>query len=138
MSQSQEPTPPTGPGNAFDYSPVTSVAGYDGPPPTKDECNMAVLIYVLSIFTGFIGPLIIWLLKKDSSKFIDHQGKEVLNWCITFVLGYIVSFILMFVLIGFLMMIALLVAAIVFAILGAMKVSKGIPYRYPFAIRLLK
>ena len=109
-----------------------------GAAPSKDDTNLATLMYVLCIFTGFIGPLIIWLMKKDQSKFVDDQGKEVLNWCITLVLGFIGCFILMFVLIGIFLMPILAILNLVFTIMGAMKVSKGIPYRYPFAIRLLK
>src|SRR5262245_30229266 len=56
---------------------------YTGAAPSKDDSNMAILLYVLCILTGFVGPLIIWLIKKDSSQFINDQGKEVLNWFIT-------------------------------------------------------
>jgi len=52
-------------------------------PPGKDDCSMAMLAHLLAIFTGFIGPLIIWLVKKDTSRFVDQQGKEALNWAIT-------------------------------------------------------
>src|SRR5688572_29655552 len=71
-----------------------------GGPPTKEESTMAMLIYLLAIFTGWIGPLIIWLIKKDQSPFINDQGKEVLNFQITFFIAYIVCALLMFVVIG--------------------------------------
>jgi len=129
---SEAPPPPSSPLN------YATPAGYSGAAPSKEECNMAMLIYILSIFTGFIGPLIIWLMKKDTSPFINDQGKECLNWCITFVICYIVSIILMFVIIGIFLMFALLILNLVFAIMGAIKSSKGIAYRYPFAIRLIK
>lgn len=48
--------------------------------PTKDERVFAALIYVISFFTAFIGPLVIWLLKKDSSQFVDYHGREYLNF----------------------------------------------------------
>ena len=68
-------------------NPVAAATTPPPPPsgsPTKEECNKAMLIYILSIFTGWVGPLIIWLIKKDSSAFINDQGKEVLNFQITF------------------------------------------------------
>lgn len=117
---------------------MTSAPGYAGGAPSKDETNMAMLTYILAIFTGFIGPLIIWLMKKDQSAFLNDQGKEVLNWCITLVLGFIVCFVLAFVVIGVFLMPVLWVLNIVFCIMGAVKASKGIAYRYPFALRLLK
>lgn len=118
-------------------SPVSSAVSA-GAAPSKDDTNLATLIYVLCIFTGFIGPLIIWLMKKEQSQFVDEQGKEVLNWCITMVAAYLVCFLLMFIIIGIFLMPILAIAHIVLTIMGAMKVNKGIAYRYPFAIRLLK
>lgn len=128
--------PPTS--DTLNYQSMTNPAGYQGPPPTKDETNMAMLTYILAIFTVFIGPLIIWLIKKDQSPFLNDQGKEVLNWSITVVLAYIVCIILMFVIIGIFLMPVLLLCHLIFTIMGAIKSSKGIAYRYPFAIRLLK
>lgn len=109
-----------------------------GAAPSKDETNMATLIYILCIFTGFIGPLIVWLLKKENSSFVDDQGKEVLNWCITVVLAYIACVILMFVIIGIFLMPIVGLCHLIFTIIGAVKANKGIAYRYPFALRLLK
>ena len=106
--------------------------------PTKDDTNLAMLLYILALVTGFIGPLIVWLVKKDSSKFVDDQGKEVINWCITMFIGYIACFLLMFVLIGVILMPLLILAHVILTILGAVKANEGVAYRYPFALRLLK
>ncbi|MFN0009873.1 MAG: DUF4870 domain-containing protein [Planctomycetota bacterium] len=106
--------------------------------PTKDDTNMGMLLYILALVTGFIGPLILWLVKKDSSRFVDDQGKEVLNWCITMAIGYVVCFLLMFVLIGVFLMPLLILAHFIFTIVGAVQASKGVAYRFPFALRLLK
>lgn len=46
---------------------------------SNDENIMAMLIYLLSLFTSIIGPLIIWLLKKDESKLVDRAGKNYLK-----------------------------------------------------------
>jgi hypothetical protein len=131
MSENPNPPPPVS------YA-TPSPAGYSGPAPTKDESNMALLIFILSIFTGFIGPLIIWLLKKEQSPYLDDQGKESLNWNITMIIGMIASALLMIILIGFLTYIAFIVCHLVFNIMGAVKASKGQADRYPFALRLLK
>ncbi|MCI0499264.1 MAG: DUF4870 domain-containing protein, partial [Planctomycetales bacterium] len=39
--------------------------------------------------TSFVGPLILWLIKKDEDKFVDSQGKEALNFQITVILASI-------------------------------------------------
>ncbi|MFO0783845.1 MAG: DUF4870 domain-containing protein [Phycisphaerales bacterium] len=106
--------------------------------PSKDDTTMAVLCYVLAIFTGFIGPLIIWLIKKDQSPFVNEQGKEVLNWEITAFLAMIACLVLAFVVIGFFLMPLVWIANLVFLIMGAVKVGKGESYRFPFALRLLR
>lgn len=46
---------------------------------SNNENIMAMLIYLLSLFTSIIGPLIIWLLKKDESKLVDRAGKIILT-----------------------------------------------------------
>ena len=106
--------------------------------PSKDDMNMGMLLYVLALVTGFIGPLVLWLVKKDSSRFVDDQGKEVLNWCITMAIGYIACFLLIFVVIGLVLMPILILCHLILTILGAVKASQGVAYRYPFALRLLK
>jgi len=140
------------PGQTPTSAPVTDygAAGaqaYAGAPPTKDEQNLAVLCYILGIFTWLIGPLIIWLVKKDSSKFVEDHGKEVINWGITITIAWVALIVVGMILshipfLGFLVMLllrlALFVCALVFNIIGAMQVSKGIAYRYPFALRLIK
>jgi uncharacterized Tic20 family protein len=99
---------------------------------------MAMLAHLLGIFTGFLGPLIIWLIKKDQSAFVNDQGKEALNFQITFIIAYIACALLMFVVIGCFLLPVVIICNIVFCILGAMAANKGTAYRYPFAIRLIK
>ncbi len=105
---------------------------------SKDARNMAVLCHLLAIFTTFIGPLIIWLLKKDEEPFVDNQGKEALNFQITVVLAMLVSTLLSAVCIGIPLLIAIPIVDIVFCIIAAVKAGNGIAYRYPLSIRLLK
>ena len=115
--------------------------GQTGAPQTgvsKDAKTFAMLCHLLGIFTSFVGPLIVWLIKKDEDKFIDDQGKEALNWQITFIIGWIIGGLSMFICIGFILLPALWVCDIIFCIMGAVKANKGEAYRYPVAIRLVK
>jgi uncharacterized protein len=90
-----------------------------------------------TILLGFLGPLLIMLLKGNESPFVRRQAAEALNFQITLIVGYVVSFVLMFVLIGFLTFFALWAAGIAFAIVGAVKANSGQDYRYPVAIRMV-
>ena len=112
-------------------------APYVGPPPTQDEKTMGMLAHLLGIF-GFIGPLIVWLIKKDQSPFVNDQGKEALNFHLVMLIGYVIGGILTFFCIGFFVILAVWVCSLIFSIMGAMKAKEGIAYRYPFNIRMIK
>ncbi len=62
--------------------------------PSRDERVLATLLYVSSFFTVFIGPLIIWMLKKEESSFIDYHGKEYFNFLISYSIYSFASIIL--------------------------------------------
>ncbi len=105
--------------------------------PTQDERNLAMLAHLLGIFTGFIGALVIWLIKKDESRFVAEEAKEALNFQITMGIAFVVAWALAFILIGFFLIPVLFIANFIFCILAAVSASKGNPYKYPVAIRLV-
>jgi hypothetical protein len=53
-----------------------------GAGPAKPDYTMAWLAHLLLLFTCFIGPLIIWLAKKDQDKYAAFHGKQALFWWI--------------------------------------------------------
>ncbi len=133
-------TPPPGtppPGTPLNYGTPTAATGYTGPTPTSDDRTMGMLAHLLGI-VGFIGPLIIWLIKKDQSPFVNDQGKEALNFHLTLLIGILVGIATSCLGIGFVIILAVWVCGVVFSILGAMKANQGIAYRYPFNIRFIK
>lgn len=92
----------------------------------------------------FLGPLIIWLIKKDTMPFVEDQAKEALNYNITVAIVFVALWILVFVTlgVGFLLAIPAWViigiAWLVFTIIAAIKANDGVAYRYPFSWRLVK
>ena len=96
-----------------------------------------MLAQVLGILTGFLGPLIVYLVNGDKDRFVRHHSAEALNFQLTVLIGYLVSFVLMFVLVGFLTFPATGVMAIVFGILAAVAANRGEWYRYPINIRMV-
>ena len=92
----------------------------------------------------FIGPLVIWQMKKDTMPFVGHQAKEALNFNITVGLVFLALFVLSVVTLGIGLIIAIpgwIIVGIVwliFTIIAAMKANEGVAYRYPFALRLIK
>jgi uncharacterized protein len=107
-------------------------------PPTSDEKTMAMLSHILTLVAGFIPPLVIWLVKKDESKFVSDNAKESLNFIITLAIGYCIAFVLMFILIGMFLIFVLWIAQLVLVIIATIKTNEGKVYRYPINLRLIK
>jgi uncharacterized Tic20 family protein len=105
---------------------------------SQNARNMAMLCHLLGFFTSFVGPLIIWLLKKEEDSFIDQQGKEALNFQIAVIIASFVAGLLSFLCIGFLLFPVIGILDLVFVIMACVKSSKGEDYRYPLSIRLVK
>lgn len=110
--------------------------------PAEKQWGLFTHIAALSLFIGIplgniIGPLIIYLIKKDEFEFVKDQGKEVLNFQITWTLILFVSAILIFVGIGIVMLIGFGIAWLILVITGAVKANEGVYYRYPMSIKFL-
>jgi len=104
---------------------------------SQDSKNMAVLIWVGTIFLSFIPGLAFYLIKKDDPYILD-QAKESLNWSITACIGYFAGFLLTFIVIGVFIIPLVILCNLVFSIMGAVAASTGKEFRTPFAIRLIK
>lgn len=98
----------------------------------------------LSAFAGWavplghiLGPLIVWLIKKDEIPFVDEQGKESLNFEISISIYFLISLFLSFLLIGLPLLFVIPIAQIVLVIIASVKISNGETYRYPFTIRFI-
>ncbi|MDA1052281.1 MAG: DUF4870 domain-containing protein [Planctomycetota bacterium] len=105
---------------------------------SSDERTFGMLSHLLGIFTGFIGPLVIWLIKKDDSAFVDDQAKESLNFQATILIGQVINCGLMLVCIGYITFLALWVTTLIFCIMATVAANKGERYRYPINIRFIK
>jgi len=105
---------------------------------SKDDKTMAMLCHLLGLLTSFIGPLIIWLIKKDQSAYVNQQGKEALNFQITVAIAWFVAGLSTMVCIGVVLLPVVAVANLVFCIMACVAANKGEPYRYPVCLRLIK
>lgn len=112
--------------------------------PDKGERLWGMLCHLIS-FSGYLipfgsvlGPLIIWLIKKDEMPFVNDQGKESLNFQLTMLIAVIVSAILMLVFIGFLLLGVIIIYQIIVVIMASIKANEGVRYRYPYTIRFIK
>ena len=114
--------------------------------PDKEErtwgmlCHLVVLLgfFIPIPLVTIIGPLVIWMIKRDEMPFVEDQGKESLNFQITMMFAMIVSGLLMFVLIGFVLIFVVLIYQFIMVIIASVKTNEGVYYRYPLSIRLIK
>ena len=110
--------------------------------PTADQKTMAMLAHLLGIVSWFIGSLIIWMINKDKTDaaFVVDQAKEALNFQLTVTIAYFVATILAIITLGIgsLLFPVIGLAALILCIMAGIEANKGVAYRYPFAIRLIK
>ncbi len=102
-------------------------------------CHLAALSACVGVpFGNVIGPLVVWLIKRDEFAIVDAHGKESLNFQISLTLYAIIAFFLCFALIGFLLLPLIFLTGLVFVIIATVKANDGEPYRYPLTIRFIK
>ena len=114
--------------------------------PGKDErmwamfCHLACLTgYVVPVpFASVIGPLVVWMIKKDTYAFVNEQGKEAINFQISVAIYLVISALLILVIIGIPLIIALGVFDLVCVIIAAVQANEGKSYKYPLCIRFIK
>lgn len=100
------------------------------------------------LFTGgignIVGPLIIWLIKKDTMAFASDQAKEALNFNLTLlIIAVVLTLVTVFtfglgIFITMPLAVILGIAWLVLTIMAAVKANNGEAYRYPFTLRLVK
>lgn len=101
-------------------------------PPSPTTSNWRLYFELLS-FAGLVfplgnivGPLVLWLIKKDSIPLVNEEGKRVLNFNLSWTLWGIASCGL-----GFL-------AWFVIAIISTLKAANNEPFKHPWTIEFLK
>ncbi len=124
---------------------MTPPQGPTVPPTTNRDQNMWAMFCHLSALAGFVipfgnilGPLVVWLMKKDVYPLVDDQGKEALNFQISMTIYLIVSAVLILILIGIVLLIGLAIFEIIVIIMAMVKANDGVAYRYPLNIRFIK
>lgn len=106
--------------------------------PTGDEKTLAILAHILTLAAPILAPLIIYLIKRDESRFVMENAKESLNFQLTVLICAIISTILVFIVIGILLLIVIGIGSFILVIIAAVKASEGKIYRYPVNFRLIK
>lgn len=102
----------------------------------QTDCVYAAIIHACGLFGSFFIPLVMWLVRKDEG-FIDHHGRQAINFQISMAIYLIVSFVLLFVGIGIVLLAISAILNVVFTVVAAVKAANGEYYRIPVAIQFL-
>lgn len=149
-NQAPDPTPLPPPAP----EPIAPPPPSDGLP-SAEEKQMAMFAHLSALVGGlltsavggwgvFIGPLVIWLMKKDTMPFVDDQGKEALNFNITVAIACVGLVLLSILTLGIGLILAIplwiiiAIAWLVLTVIAAVKTNNGEYYRYPMTLRLVK
>ena len=102
-----------------------------------EDTTWSILAHLSIFVLGLIGPLVIYLIYKDTSPFTRHHAAEALNFHLTLLIATLVSFVLIFVVIGFVLLPAVIVAGWVLGVIAAVAAGNRTLYRYPLTIRFV-
>ncbi len=101
-------------------------------------CHLSAFAGFFVPFGGIIGPLVIWLSKRDESTWINENGKASLNFQLSMLLYMILVLPLCLIIVGIPILVILGILKIVFIVIASVKASKGEEFRYPLAIPFIQ
>ncbi|MCF7502031.1 DUF4870 domain-containing protein [Pseudoalteromonas sp. L1] len=101
-------------------------------------CHLSSFAGLLIPFGSVIGPLIVWLAKKDEMPLVAEHGRKSLNFQLTMMIAYIISFLLMFVVIGIILLPVIAIFAFIMVVVSAIKANDGKEVDYPLSIEFIK
>lgn len=102
-------------------------------------CHLLALSGLMGVPLGnILGPLVMWLIKREECAFVDACGKEALNFQISMTIYTIVAGFSLLVAIGFILLPAILIANLVLTVIASIQASEGKNYEYPLTIRFIK
>lgn len=96
------------------------------------------LVPLIPVIGMVLGPLVVWLMKKEEMPLVAQNGVEALNFNISMFIAYCIAFVLCFILIGIPILLGLIIFHFIVTILAAIKASEGGVYKYPFSMKLVK
>jgi uncharacterized Tic20 family protein len=148
--QGQQSTPPgygTQPPYGQQSMPPQQMPPHQMPPPNvplqqqpmrpDEEKLWAVGAHLGPILLGFIAPLVVWLVFKERSAFLDRHGKEALNMQISYMIYFLVAGISLILLVGFVLLPVVGIAWLVLMIVASVKAANFEDYRYPLIFRFI-
>jgi len=99
--------------------------------------HLSALAGFIIPFEHIVGPLIVWLMKREGWPFVAENGKESLNFQISMTIYMVAATILSLLLIGLPFLLVLPLLDLVGIVIAAVRANKGQTFRYPASIKFL-
>ena len=102
-------------------------------------CHLSSFVAFIGIpFGNILGPLVIWLVKKNEMPLVEVEGKSALNFQISMTIYTLIALALCLVVIGFLIIVPIILANVILVIIASVKTSNGEKFQYPCMIHFIK
>ena len=88
-------------------------------------------------FGNVVAPLVVWLAKKDESRFVDENGVRALNFQVTWSIILLVTALSVLIAVGVVLFPLALLAWLILTVLGTVKASEGEVYDYPLTVQFV-
>src|SRR5438552_2059878 len=118
-------------------TPVDPVAAAQVPSELTSEekmwamfCHLSTLLSYFAAGMTFIGPLVCWLMKKDTSRFVDENGKEALNFQLNILVYTLIGIATICLVVGIFILAAVHIYNVVCVIIAGIKANQGEMFRY--------
>jgi uncharacterized protein len=112
--------------------------------PGRDERMWAMLchlsafaFFLIPLLGGVLGPLAVWLLKREEYPLVADQGRESVGFQLSLLVYGLVAGVLVMPFFGPLILLAVAVFGIAMVVVASVKASEGTAYRYPLSLRPL-
>ncbi|MFB9860377.1 DUF4870 domain-containing protein [Salinicoccus siamensis] len=100
--------------------------------------SIVMVSFLVAAFTAVIGPIILWVLKKDEDEATGEALRVVANFGLSYTIYMFVAWLTSFILIGLILGPILTIAFYVFIVIGAIKANEGEIYKPPFTLDIIK
>jgi uncharacterized Tic20 family protein len=100
--------------------------------------HVTILAGYFMVFIGFFIPVVLWLLNRENSAKVDANGKDIINFMLTWLIYSAGAGILCIILIGIPILIILAIIELILVVIAAIKTNNGENWKYPMTITFLK
>src|SRR5262249_28657126 len=88
-------------------------------------CHLSALLGYFALGLSFVGPLVCWLIKRDTSPFVDANGKEALNFQLNILIYKLICIPLFCVVVGIFLLGAVVLYNVIMVIVAGVKANAG-------------